>query len=126
MRVGDVQLGAPYVDYTNTEAAIEALTGLVGGETAHASDTGNNGYYDNVASGWVWGAGAGITIPIVTSDPVSPTDGELWLLRETAGGHADGEGMGPLGLTYTGDTGTVAPLQLSVNDDGTTRRATFA
>jgi hypothetical protein len=33
--------------------------------------------------------------------------------------------MGPLGLTYTGDAGIGDPLQLSVNDQGTTRRLTF-
>lgn len=66
-----------------------------------------------------------VSLPVKTSDPASPTDGAIWLLRETAAGHADGEAMGPLGLTYTGDTGTTLPLKLCVNDGGTTRRIPF-
>jgi hypothetical protein len=76
----------------------------------------------------VWGdqTGGGASIPLLTSDPVAPADGELWLLRLTSGGHADGEAMGPLGLTYTGDVGGDLPLKLSVNDDGITRRLQFS
>lgn len=69
---------------------------------------------------------AGSTIPIVTTDPGSPADGELWLLRETTGAIPDGTPIGLLlGLTYTSNSGSVAPLQLSVNDSGTTRRLQF-
>ena len=66
-----------------------------------------------------------VSYPIKTSDPSSPIDGAMWLLRETTPGHADGEAMGPLGMTYTGDTETDQPLKLSVNDGGTTRRVQF-
>lgn len=129
MRKGDAQLGAPQILYQNTKANLEALSGLVGGEIAYATDTGEDGVYDAVLASWSWGragGGGGTTIPIVTSDPGAPTDGELWLLRETVGAHADGEAMGMLGMTYTGDVGSVQPLQLSVNDDGVTRRLQFA
>lgn len=68
--------------------------------------------------------GGGTSIPIVTSDPTLPHEG-LWLLRETIGAHADGEAMGALGMTYTGDAGAVQPLQLSVDDNGTIRRLQF-
>lgn len=64
-------------------------------------------------------------IPLLTSDPASPADGELWLLRETSGGHADGEIMGMMAMTYTSDPGTANPLKLSVNDNGTIRRIEF-
>lgn len=127
MRKGDAQLGRPHILYRNTKDNIEAFTGLIGGETAYATDTGEDGAYDAVAAEWVWGrSGSGTSISILTSDPGSPADGELWLLRETVGAHADGEAMGMLAMTYTGDTGAVAPLQLSVNDDGVTRRITFS
>lgn len=70
--------------------------------------------------------GDGTFMPeILTADPASPAVDSMWLLRETSAGHADGEAMGPLGMTYTGDTGVVQPLQLSVNDGGTTRRVQF-
>lgn len=63
---------------------------------------------------------SGSSIPVVTSDPVSPADGELWLLRETSGAVPDGTPIGLLlALTYTGNTGTTLPLQLSVWDDVT-------
>ncbi len=67
-----------------------------------------------------------VSYPVKTSDPSSPIDGAMWLLRETTGAHADGEIMGALGMTYHGDTGAVQPLKLSVNDNGTTRRIEFA
>lgn len=65
---------------------------------------------------------SGASIPIVTSDPVSPADGELWLLRETTGAIADGTPIGLLlALTYTDNAGATAPLQLSVWDDVTSQ-----
>jgi len=36
--------------YIDTKAAIEALTGLVGGERGYATDTGEEGHYDAVTS----------------------------------------------------------------------------
>lgn len=55
MRHGDKQLGAPLVQYTDTKANIEALTGLIGGETAFATDnpTAPLGCYNGTV--WVWG-----------------------------------------------------------------------
>jgi len=45
--------------YIDTKAAIEALTGLVGGERGYATDTGEEGHYDAVTSAWNWGGGGG-------------------------------------------------------------------
>jgi hypothetical protein len=53
MRLGDAQLAVPYTDYRNTKAIIEAMPSPVGGMTAHATDTGENSYYDEVALAWV-------------------------------------------------------------------------
>ncbi len=80
MRKGDIQLGRPHLPYRNTKATIEALTGLIGGEVAHATDTGENGYYDNVASAWVWGGGGGTSsggvFQRVLSSNLTLSDGE--------------------------------------------------
>jgi hypothetical protein len=57
MRIGDKQVGAPFTEYRDTKSNVESLTGLVGGEVAHATDTGENGYYDEVDGAWVWGGG---------------------------------------------------------------------
>ena len=54
MRKGDFQLGAPAVSFRRAKSKIEALTGLVGGETAFSTDTGENGYYDSVSASWIW------------------------------------------------------------------------
>lgn len=63
-------------------------------------------------------AGTAFDIPIVTSDPATPADGEMWLLRETTGAITDGTPIGLLlALTYTGNAGTTAELQLSAWDD---------
>jgi len=64
--------------------------------------------------------GGGFDIPIVTSDPATPADGEMWLLRETVGAIPNGTPIGMLlALTYTGNTGTTSELQLSAWDDTT-------
>lgn len=117
MRKGDTQLGTPYVEYTNTKANIEALTGISEGATAYATDTDRLGTYTGAA--WKW-----ITyIPVVATDPSSPADGEMWNLRTVTGAIADGTPIGLLlALTYTGNVGSNSPLVLSVNDNGTTRR----
>ena len=52
MRVGDTQVGAPYVNYKDTEANIEALTGVPEGASAYATDTDKVGSYDG--SDWNW------------------------------------------------------------------------
>jgi len=45
-------IGLPLVDYTDTKASIEALSGLEAGMTAYASDSQQFGYYDG--SAWQW------------------------------------------------------------------------
>ena len=67
--------------------------------------------------------GSGLTL--LTADPVTPDDGETWLLRETIGAMADGSAMGLMGMTYTDNDGVIMPLQLSVNDNGAIRRLQF-
>ncbi len=115
MKRSDVAL-TPQIPYKNSKAAIEALAGLVEGMEAYATDTQEKGIYDG--SAWVWGStGGGSDIPVVTSDPATPTDGQLWSLRATTGAIADGTAMGALGMTYSGNTGSTALLQLSQWDD---------
>ena len=53
MRLGDKQLGAPFVDFTGTTAAIEALT-VDEGARAYATDTHLQGFYNGTS--WVWGS----------------------------------------------------------------------
>jgi hypothetical protein len=52
MRTGDIQIGKPSVLYKGTEAVIEALTGIVEGAIAYATDTDKLGIYDG--STWTW------------------------------------------------------------------------
>lgn len=52
MKNDDRQLGKPFGEYTATKAQIEAISGLVGGETAYAEDTEQMGYYNG--SSWQW------------------------------------------------------------------------
>lgn len=49
-------LGRPLISYKDTQSAIEALTGVVAGMTAYATDTTLTGYY--TGSAWVWGVGS--------------------------------------------------------------------
>lgn len=71
-------------------------------------------------------SGLGAIIPILTADPSSPTDGYTYYLRETTGEIDDGQSIGLLlALTYTGVTGTLQPLQLSVWDAGTSQTIRF-
>lgn len=62
MRKGQYEQGAPYGSFRDTKSNIEALSGMIGGETAHATDTGENGYYDEVQSKWIWGGGSGASV----------------------------------------------------------------
>jgi hypothetical protein len=55
MRKGDAQLGTPFVQYKDTQANIEALTGIPEGATAYATDTNKLGSYDGAV--WTWGGG---------------------------------------------------------------------
>ncbi len=66
MKRNDVQLGRPAVLYADTKTNIEAITGLVGGEVAYATDTGEDGVYDAVGAAWVWGR-AGSSAPATTA-----------------------------------------------------------
>jgi len=50
-------LGLPLVDYSNTKAAVEALSGCEEGMTAYATDDDQIGYYDG--SDWQWFAAPG-------------------------------------------------------------------
>ena len=56
MRLDGKQLGYPHFLYTNGKAAIEALSGLVDGAVAYATDTYEFGSYGN--SAWLWGQGS--------------------------------------------------------------------
>lgn len=91
------------------------------GQTKVQETKTNRDIVDLRFTGLNWGGGAAGTafdIPIVTSDPVTPGDGEMWLLRETTGAIPNGTPIGLLlALTYTGNTGSTAPLQLSAWDD---------
>ena len=57
-------------------------------------------------------SGGTASIQQVDTDPGVPTAEDAWVLRTVAGSHADGELMGILGLTYTGDVGS-STYQLS-------------
>jgi len=60
MRKNDRQLGTPFIDFHASQAELYALTGLAGGETAYAPETGTWGYYDGVSGTWKWmGTGNG-------------------------------------------------------------------
>jgi len=59
MREDDVQLGKPIVVYKDTKANIEALTSVVQGSYAYATDTDEPGWYDGASWHWI-GAGAGL------------------------------------------------------------------
>lgn len=64
----------------------------------------------------------GASIPIVLTDPVTPTDGQMWLWREIISPEfTDGDYMGFGAFTYCDDVGTTNPLQLSVWDDVTSQ-----
>lgn len=94
-------IGKPIVHFRDTKANIEALTGLVGGEEAHATDTGENGYYDEVATAWVWGGGSviggggGVFQRVLSSD-LTIDDGECLVVT----GYIDDGGFD---ITFEGD-----------------------
>jgi len=52
MLINDKQVGTPQVPYKDTKAAIEALTGIVEGAHAYATDTNEPGWYDGAS--WQW------------------------------------------------------------------------
>lgn len=49
-------VGRPLISYKDTKTAIEALTGVVAGMTAYATDANLTGYYTGAS--WVWGVGS--------------------------------------------------------------------
>ena len=103
-----------------TPLTARANLNFVGAGVTATDDAGNNATVVTISGG------GSSSIPIVTVDPVAPADGDLWLLRETVAGIADGVPIGLLlALTYTGNSGATVPLKLSVNDNGTTRRLNF-
>ena len=65
----DHQLGKPFVQYVDTQANIEALTGLDEGSTAYATDTDQLGAYDGAA--WVWYS---TTKQVLMADGITPPD----------------------------------------------------
>lgn len=67
--------------------------------------------------------GGSATIQELTSDPVSPSAEEAWVLRTTTGAIDDGVPIGMLlALTYTGNSGS-STYQLSYyTTEGTTIR----
>lgn len=77
MRHSDQQLGAPLVEYTDTKANIEALTGISEGAHAYATDTDEPGWYDGAV--WQWGSSSLIS-KILTDDDgnvVCDDDGDV-------------------------------------------------
>lgn len=75
MQQNDQQLARPFVQFRDTKTNIEALSSVQGGATAHATDTGENGYYDEIAVAWVWGGGSGGgSVVSVSGDGVDNTD----------------------------------------------------
>lgn len=97
MKKGDTQLAAPEIEYTDTKANIEALSGVVIGARAYATDTKDPGWYDG--SVWVWGAGGGGgdadaihdnvdgEINAIT-EKVTPANNDLLLIEDSAASYA--------------------------------------
>lgn len=81
MQKGDQQLGTPQVPYKNTQATIEALTGIAEGAIAYATDTDKLGTYDGAA--WTWITSGGVTsvngqTGVVTLDQDDVGDGSTY------------------------------------------------
>ena len=82
MRKGDEQIGLPAAVYNDTKANIEALSGVVEGATAYATDTDEPGWYDGAT--WTWGAGGAgggneTFTDVYASRPAAGNDGDLFL-----------------------------------------------
>jgi len=80
MRKNDRQLGTPSLEYTDTKANIEALTGIAEGAVAYASDTDELGTYDG--SVWTWGSGGGMGDVV---GPASAVDSNFAAFNTTTG-----------------------------------------
>jgi hypothetical protein len=81
MKKNDTQLGTPAVQYTDTKANIEALTGIAEGAIAYATDSNELGSYDGAA--WTWGGGGGGTGDVV--GPASAVNNDLAAFDTTTG-----------------------------------------
>jgi len=77
----DRQKGRPFGDYTDSKSNIEAIQGLVGGETAYSLE-GQWGYYNYVTGAWVWitHAGGGVSNHNDLSGLQGGTSGEYYHL----------------------------------------------
>jgi len=74
MKNGDIQLGAPFVNYRDTKASIEGLSGVPQGAQAYATDTDEFGTYDGV-SAWTWHGVSGAAVwGAITGTLSSQTD----------------------------------------------------
>jgi hypothetical protein len=95
------------------------------------SQTGNNGKYlktDGSNSSWATVTAGGVSVPEVTTDPVSPVAGDVWVLRTDPA--TDGTAGVPRGLllalTYAG-VGGASTYQLSFRTEAaTTVRSTIS
>lgn len=99
MRRNDQQHGRPAIVYRDTKTNIEALTGLVGGEIAYATDTGEKGHYDAVGAAWDWGGGGGAvdsvngqtgTVVLDYADVGADASGSAATAETNAKSYADG------------------------------------
>jgi hypothetical protein len=69
MRHNDKQYGTPFVEYTDTKANIEALTSILEGAHAYATDTNQPGWYDGTI--WNWGSGGESILHLYNEDLTS-------------------------------------------------------
>lgn len=76
MKHGDKQLGFPETPYTNTKSVIEALSGVVEGSVAYATDTNEVGYYNGAAWEWIELIHNATQIQGVDVDAATPTEGD--------------------------------------------------
>lgn len=68
--------------------------------TTNPTHTSHVGVGGDTCSPLPYSGGGSSTIPEVSSDPVSPTAGQIWLLANGKVG-TGGQAMGVLGLTYS-------------------------
>lgn len=75
----------------------------------------------------VSGSGGSTSIPEVTTDPVSPTAQQAWVLHTSSGGSGSGSALGLLlALTNAGSGGSDTYQFSYYTTEGTTVRATLA
>lgn len=61
MQKNDKQLGIPFTPFRDTKSVVEAISNPIGGMTAYATDTNQEGYYNSASGTWIWGSGGGIS-----------------------------------------------------------------